>query len=87
MLDLDDDTERLIKALADKTGKSPAAIVHDAVEATARAAGVTQAQHKRSRDDLIAGMKVIADRSAARPVLDTRSADDILGYDADGLPT
>ena len=49
--------------------------------------GIRPVKPRRSREELIAGMKTIADRSAARPILDARSADEILGYDEHGLPT
>jgi len=39
-----------------------------------------------TRDELIAGMEAIAARSAARPVVDPRSIDEIIGYDDFGLP-
>ena len=86
MLELAEHTEKLIALVAEKTGKTPATVVHESVEATARAAGVVQSRSKLSRDELIARMKAIADRSAARPVLDDRTPDEIIGYDEFGVP-
>jgi hypothetical protein len=39
-----------------------------------------------SKDELIARMEAIAIRSAARPMADPRSIDEIIGYDDFGLP-
>jgi hypothetical protein len=39
-----------------------------------------------TKDELIAGMEAIAARSAARPMADLRSPDEIIGYDDFGLP-
>ena len=39
-----------------------------------------------TREQLIAGMEEIATRSAARPAVDPRSPDEIIGYDDFGLP-
>jgi antitoxin VapB len=86
MLKLAEETEQLIALVAEKTGKAPATIVHEAVEATARAAGVVQSGSKPSKGELIARMKAIADRSTARPVLDGRTPDEIIGYDEFGVP-
>lgn len=87
MLELAEDTEKLAQLVARKTGKTPEEVVRDAVEASARAAGVTAGRRKLSREEFIAGMKAIAERCAALPVYDTRTPDEILGYDENGLPT
>jgi antitoxin VapB len=86
MLELAEDTEKLIQLVAEKTGKTPEAVVRESVEVTARAAGVKTCQQKLSREDFIAGMKAIADRCAKRPVLDRRTPDEIIGYDEFGVP-
>ncbi len=39
-----------------------------------------------TKDELIASMEEIASRSAARPTVDPRSIDEIIGYDDFGLP-
>jgi antitoxin VapB len=86
MLELAEDTEKLIALVAKKTGKTPAAVVHDSVAAVAKAAGVIEVRCALSREELIARMKGVADRSAARPVLDSRTPDEIIGYDEFGVP-
>jgi antitoxin VapB len=87
MLELAEDTAKLAELVAEKTGKSPDQVVREAVEASARAVGVVPAKPKLSREELIAGMRAISDRFAALPVYDTRTPDEILGYDENGLPT
>jgi antitoxin VapB len=91
MLELAEDTAKLAELVAEKTGKSPDQVLREAVEASARAVGVVPvfapAKPKLSRDELIAAMREISDRFAALPVFDTRTPDEILGYDENGVPT
>lgn len=86
-LPADPETERLAKEVAKAKGKSVASIVRDAIEASAREAGLLIARpswlspaEKRQR------LLQISERSAARPILDPRTPDEILGYDDRGLP-
>ena len=44
------------------------------------------AQARPGEDDFVSRVMAIARRCAALPVLDNRSADEILGYGEDGLP-
>ena len=87
MLELAEDTAKLATLVAEKTGKSPDQVVREAVEAHARAVGVVPVKPKLSQDELVAAMKVIVARVAAAPVYDTRTPDEIIGYDENGLPT
>ncbi len=86
-LPADPDTERLARKLAEATGKTLPAVVKEAIEAKAAAAGVTvgPADHV-SRDGLLARMTEITDGFARLPVLDPRTADEIIGYNEHGLP-
>ncbi len=78
----DEGTDRLARELAAETGESLTTAVQVAVrERLERLRGASP------REQRIAALTAIAQRSAALPDLDTRSADEILGYDADGLPT
>ncbi|MBU6378282.1 MAG: type II toxin-antitoxin system VapB family antitoxin [Gammaproteobacteria bacterium] len=86
-LSLDPETERLAQKVALAKGKPIDAIVRDAIEASAREAGIAVTKASRltpaeKRQRLLE----ISERSAARPVLDARSADEILGFDDRGLP-
>lgn len=85
MLALPPETEQLARLLAARGGTTPEAIVADAIEAKAREAGMATLPRDRPKatlDELMA----IARHCAALPLLDPRSADEILGYDDNGLP-
>jgi antitoxin VapB len=90
MIDLSQETEALIQAKAARTGRTADEILREALVRTGAVltwrslvepppAGLT-------KDELIARMEAIAVRSAARPVADPRSIDEIIGYDDFGLP-
>lgn len=86
-LPADPETERLAQKVAKVRGKPVSAVVRDAIEASARDAGLLIAKARRldpaeKRQRLLE----IAERSAARPILDSRTPDEILGYDERGLP-
>jgi antitoxin VapB len=90
MLDLSHETEALIRANAARTGRTPDELLR---EALARSGDVLPWRNSAklppaslTRDELIAGMEEIAARSAARPIADPRSIDEIIGYDDFGLP-
>jgi len=73
------DTERLAREVARETGESiTQAILHSLEERLLR---LTDRRHAR---DLGAEIRKIGERCAALPDLDTRSAEEILGYDAHG---
>lgn len=77
----DPETDRLARALADATGESITTAVATAVRERLDRVG------RRGRgDDLVAELEAIARRCAALPVLDDRPEDELLGYDAAGLP-
>ena len=74
-------TERIVRELAAATGESVTAAVRRAAEE----------RLQRLRRGGIAGslageLMAIGARCAALPDIDTRSAEDILGYDRHGLP-
>jgi antitoxin VapB len=74
-------TDRLVRELAAETGESLTTAVTAAVrERLERLRGAVP-HEQRARV-----LTQIAARSAARPVADPRTADEIVGYDADGLP-
>ncbi|MBA4232449.1 MAG: hypothetical protein C0465_17770 [Ralstonia sp.] len=79
------EVEQLARLVAIKTGKTPETIVKDAVEAQARAAGVMLPRQRRTPEEIERRVKEIAERVAALPLLDTRSDDEILGYNDHGL--
>lgn len=83
-LPADPETERLARKLADATGRPLPMVVRDAIEAAAARAGIPK-QARLSRDELLARMTEITDGFAHFPILDQRSADEIIGYDEQGL--
>jgi len=80
----DPETDRLARELAALTGESMTEGIR-----TALAERLTRT--RSAREDavrrLVADVRAIQERVAQLPVLDDRSEDEILGYDADGLPT
>lgn len=80
----DPETDRLARELAALTGESM-------TEAIRKALAERLARTRSAREDavrrLITDVRAIQERVAQLPVLDHRSEDEILGYDADGLPT
>jgi antitoxin VapB len=76
----DDNTDRLARELAAETGESITVAVATAVrERLERLRGAVPRERRRQ------ALRDIATRSSARPVQDNRSADQIVGYGADGL--
>ena len=74
--------DRLVRELAAATGESlTTAITVSVTERLERVRGAVP------REQRAQALSRIAERSAGRAVLDRRNADDILGYDADGLPS
>jgi hypothetical protein len=70
------EVEQLARLVAVKTGKTPDDILKEAVEARARAAGVAPPTKQRAFDEV--RVKAIIARVSALPLLDDRSADDII---------
>ena len=75
-------TEQAVRALAAATHETVTEAVRRAAEERLRRLGAG-----RPAGSLAAEITAIGRRCAALPDVDTRPADDILGYDADGLPT
>lgn len=79
----DPDTDRLARQVAHLTGET----LTEAVR-TSLAERLQREQLKRGRPGSLADeLEAIVRRGDALPVLDGRTADDILGYDENGLPT
>ena len=77
-----DEAEDLAAKLAKLTGETKTQAVTKALRE--RLSRVSREKRKR---DLVAELTEIALRCARRPVLDPRPADEIIGYDENGLPT
>lgn len=76
----DPEADRLVRELADRTGESLTETVVVAVRE--RLARVRGSEQERLTEDL----ETIALRCAALPPADTRTDEQILGYDEHGLP-
>ncbi len=79
----DPETDRLARQVAQLTGET----LTEAVR-TSLAERLRHEKLKRGEGpDLAKELEEIARRCAALPILDDRTADEILGYDENGLPT
>jgi antitoxin VapB len=75
------DAEALARRVSSLTGENlTAAIV------TALRERLERLEQIHQRNSLADQLNAIAERSAQLPVLDPRPADEILGYDAEGVP-
>ena len=78
----DDDADRLARELAAETGESITTAVTVAVrERLERLRGAVPRDQRRKV------LTQLAERSAARPMRDRRTAEEILGYGPHGLPS
>lgn len=76
----DPETDRLARELAAATGESITVAARRAIEERlARVRARADAERRLDLSDLI-------ERARSRPDLDTRSAEEIIGYDEFGLP-
>lgn len=77
----DPTTERYVRELAAATGEGVTAAVRRAAQER-----LQRVLREKSGRRLAAELLAIGGRCTALPDLDTRSAEDILGYDEHGLP-
>ncbi|MFC7397395.1 type II toxin-antitoxin system VapB family antitoxin [Chelatococcus sp. GCM10030263] len=77
----DPETERLARKLAERTGESITVATRRALEERLRRVG-----SDARRAALIEDLAAIRRRWSTMPVRDARNADDIIGYDEDGVP-
>ncbi|MCK3778216.1 type II toxin-antitoxin system VapB family antitoxin [Ensifer sesbaniae] len=78
----DHDTEQLARTLAERTGESITLATKRALEERLRRLGSDM-----RKAALLEDLEAIQRRWNDRPVLDGRTADEILGYDENGLPS
>jgi antitoxin VapB len=76
----DSKTDRLARRLAELTGESITQAVRTAVEER------LEREERHRGQPSVEHLMAIARRCASRPVIDDRSADEIIGYDERGLP-
>ncbi len=77
------EADQLARKLAATTGES----ITDAVTVAMRERLAREERKRESKEALLADIRAIVDHFASLPVLDTRTADEILGYDENGLPS
>jgi antitoxin VapB len=78
-----EETVRLARTLKQRTGIPMARAVHHALEEALQRLGKTGADQERR----LADMRAISRRIARMPERDRRPADEIVGYDENGLPS
>lgn len=80
----DPETDRLARELSRRTGETMTRAIRQALaERLARLDGAREAEIERRRRAIDA----IVARSHGLPILDSRSEDEILGYDEHGIPS
>lgn len=77
----DQETERLARALAERTGETLTVATRRALEERLR-----RVANNARKTALLEDLAAIRRRWKAMPVLDSRGADEIIGYDEKGLP-
>ncbi len=77
----DPETERLARALAQRTGETLTVATRRALEEKLRRIG-----RAARRAGLLEDLAAIRRRWSKMPLLDPRSADEIIGYDENGAP-
>lgn len=75
------ETERLTEELATLTGETKTAAITNALRDR-----LARIKHERSKRRLADELDAIAEHCASLPVRDSRSSEEILGYDESGLP-
>jgi antitoxin VapB len=90
MINLSQEIEALIREKVAGTGRTADEILREALIRTGDVltwrSSVEPPPAGLTKDELIARMEAIAARSAARPMADPRSINEIIGYDDFGLP-
>ena len=77
----DAETDRLARELAEETGESITVAARTAIRER-----LARVRASARPADTHADLRAIVERGRRRPTQDGRSAEEILGYDADGLP-
>jgi antitoxin VapB len=77
----DPETERLARTLAERTGETLTVATRRALEERLRRLGEAS-----KKPGLLEDLEAIRRRWSALPVLDSRNAEEIIGYDENGAP-
>jgi antitoxin VapB len=84
MLTVSHEAEDLARQLAARSGKTPEDVITDAVRDRARLLGLAD-ESPTDKDAVIAAALAIVREYQTLPILDHRTADEIVGYDERGL--
>ena len=79
----DPEVHALASELAHRTGQSMTEVVRESLRRSVKEERTRHADKHR----VVSRVMEIAGRIASRPVLDSRSPEEILGYDENGLPS
>jgi antitoxin VapB len=77
------EADRLARQLAAVTGET----ITDAVIVAMRERLAREERKQKNSDALLEEIRAISHHCASLPVLDTRTDDEILGYDENGIPS
>jgi antitoxin VapB len=77
------EADRLARALAAVTGET----ITEAVIVAMRERLAREERKQQNSDALLEEIRAISHHCASLPVLDTRTDDEILGYDENGIPS
>ncbi|MGA2808670.1 MAG: type II toxin-antitoxin system VapB family antitoxin [Terracidiphilus sp.] len=77
------EADRLARELAATTGES----ITDAVIAAMRERLAREARRRQNTEALLEEIRAISHHCASLPLLDTRTEDEIMGWDENGLPS
>ena len=86
MIQLSHKTEKLARQIALTRGVSLEEAVKLAIEESSKQVARPAFATKLTREELIRRMEEISARCGARPLVDPRSPDELIGYDDFGLP-
>ena len=75
------EVERLARELAEKTGESLTGVIQTALQER-----LERLKRRRKSQIIVSQLREILHRVDQLPVLDSRSPDEIIGYDENGLP-
>jgi antitoxin VapB len=85
-IELTEGAGKLASKVAKKRGVSIEQAVEEAIAESARKAGLVEESTKPSPEDIIQKLVKLSREFVALPEFDTRSIDEIIGYDEFGVP-
>ena len=85
---LSPETEALVQEKTRQTGRTPDEVVREALKMAGHAlAPYRPAGERLPRDELLERLRELSRRHTARPLLDDRTPEEIIGFDENGLPS